>query len=316
MRRTRRQVNLLNGAAVVIALGLSLALTARQRPGPQVAAPGDSSSPRQLVDDTGTTVAVAPYQRIISGSILTDRLLQEICEPERVIAMTGHTMRKQSLAYRFPRRTVLEDLTDAEQLLALGPDLLVVNGFGDIRRVERLRGAGLTVFDLGHMQGLSSFQEDIEQLSTLIGEPERGRRYASTFLGRLRAVAIDIPQEHRREALYVNLHGNQLFGGARGTAHHDILDHAGLVDVASRHYEGWPAYNAEQLLALNPPLIITARGVGQRLCRHAGLSLLQACRNADGVVEIEPELLGDPGVGMVDAAEAIRQAVYGPRPRP
>jgi hypothetical protein len=66
-------LNLLNGTAVVVTLALSLALTARQRQGQQVRGPMDSSSPQQLIDDTGT--AVAPYQRIVSGSILTDRLL-------------------------------------------------------------------------------------------------------------------------------------------------------------------------------------------------------------------------------------------------
>jgi iron complex transport system substrate-binding protein len=49
-----------------------------------------------------------------------------------------------------------------------------------------------------------------------------------------------------------------------------------------------------------------------RICEHAGFELMHACRAPDGIVEVESALLSDPGLAMVDAARAVRRAVYGP----
>ena len=133
---------------------------------------------------------------------------------------------------------------------------------------------------------------------------------AREFERRLGAVAADIPESARRRAMYIGIHGDRLYGGAARTSFSDVLQAAGLIDVAAESgYVGWPAYTSEQVLTLNPPWIVTNKGHEDAFCRHAGFHALDACQNAQ-VRGVDTDLLSDPGLSILKAAEAARDAVY------
>ena len=51
--------------------------------------------------------------------------------------------------------------------------------------------------------------------------------------------------------------------------------------------------------------------MGEQLCQNAWLKALSACRaERAGIVELTSQLLGDPGLGMLDAALELRERVY------
>jgi iron complex transport system substrate-binding protein len=116
--------------------------------------------------------------------------------------------------------------------------------------------------------------------------------------------------------MYLGTHGGQLFGGTRGTSYHDVLVHGGLVDAAAERYEGWPALTSEQVLELDPELLVTAEGKADELCHIPGLERLRPCRGEGRIVEVPAAVLIDPGTPMLEAAEAVRRAVHGPPPDP
>jgi ABC-type hemin transport system substrate-binding protein len=90
-----------------------------------------------------------------------------------------------------------------------------------------------------------------------------------------------------------------------------VIVAGGVIDVAAEAgFHSWPAFTNEQLLSLDPPWIITNPGTEEALCRHPGLESLEACKR-DQVRSIETDLLTDPGLGMVEAARAVRTAIYG-----
>jgi ABC-type hemin transport system substrate-binding protein len=143
-------------------------------------------------------------------------------------------------------------------------------------------------------------------------QEQRGREFARGINARIASVAADIPAIGRKSAIYLGVHGTQFYGGARGTSYHDVLHYAGLVDRAAGRYEGWPAYTSEELFVLDPDVIVTPKGQGSALCQRASFSVLKACSASGRVVEVDDTLLVDPGVPMIDAAIAVRLAVYGP----
>src|SRR5690606_8255119 len=98
-------------------------------------------------------------------------------------------------------------------------------------------------------------------------------------------------------------------------SYHDVLHHAGLRDIGAEHFEGWPQYDPEQVLSLDPEIIVTHAESIDQVCRTSGLEHLRACQNgARGVVGIDGPLMGDPGPRMLEAAERLRELVYGRRP--
>lgn len=263
-----------------------------------------------VADATGTHIAVRDYARIVSTSTIADQVLIEIIEPGRLLAVSAHTRRTQSSS-AYGDKVGVEHARDVETIIELRPDIVFINNFIDRRQVERLKDAGLNVFDMGEMRGLETLLPNIRQVAAVVDARERGEELASGFMRKLEAVSADIDELDKRRGLYVGIHGDRLYGGTAGTSFHDVLVAGGMIDMAAEAgFNGWPAFTNEQLLSLDPPWIITNPGTERSFCRHPGFQSLSACRTGQ-VRSIETALLTDPGLGILPAAKAVHATVYG-----
>lgn len=296
--------------AAALCLSTSVAWLPRKPRADEPAGLVRDEAPRVLRDHGGNAVRSARYRRIASASPLADGLLLELCEPDRVVAFTPYAARSRS--FRFAGKPTVQ-LADIETILVLRPDLVLVSGTGDVQSIARLRDAGLVVFDLGEPRGLDALVQNIRELADLIGAPERGALLERQVTDAMHTVAADIPRDRRRRGMYINSYGGRLFGGSVGTSYHDVLVAAGLIEAADR-YRGWPSYTTEQILEIDPDVMVTSAGMRRRICEHASFEKLQACLTAGGIIEIDGAWLSDPGLVMVDAARAVRDAVYGAPP--
>lgn len=287
------RTNWINGGAIALALVASVAMAARHAP--------VAESPENLT----VRADVEQAYRIVSVSTLADRLLLDLCSPERVVAFTARSAEGRD-GYRFAGRPTVRALDDIERIVSLAPDLVITHNVADARRVARLRDAGVRVVDLGGLDGVRSLVIDAAQIGAICGLPEAGERYGRTFARRMERVASGIVD--RRSAIYLSLYADRLFGGTVGSSYHDVLTAAGLRDAAQGSFTGFPQYAIEQVLELDPELIVTRNGMAATLCSHPALGRLRAC--PDGMIEIDGDLLDDPGPGMLDAAEEIHAAAY------
>ena len=297
-----KRTDLINALALVLALGVGMAF-AWESGAPTEARPTRDDA--RVADATGHEVPVARYARIASASSIADQVLLRMLEPERIAAVTAHSTLAGPDPWRFEGFVKIESLERIETVVALQPDLVVVSNVMDARRIARLREAGLRVFDIGPMRGMETFVPAIRTLGRLTGEPRRAERIADQLEQRMARVWEGEPHH---VAMYVGVVGGKIYGGTRGTNYHDVLTAAGVRDhAADAGLEGWPELTNEQLLELDPPWIVAPEGTGAQLCRFAGLDALEACRDGR-VVEVEESILHDPGFGMLDAAEAVRDA--------
>jgi iron complex transport system substrate-binding protein len=270
---------------------------------------------RALPDATGTLVPLLPYRRIASASLLADPLLLELAAPEQIVAFSSRAGDARD-AYRYAGKPHLDALHRAEDLLNLQTDLVLVNSLGDFAAVARLRDAGLRVFDLGPMHGVQTFLRSTLAVGWLLGREDAARDLALHFQLRLDAIAGGRPSSARRGAMYLGVHGSRLYGGTRGSSYHDVLHFAGLEDIAARHFSGWPSYDPEQVLSLDPEIVVTQTGMRVQLCERSEFERLRACGGQGQVIEIDGRLLNDAGFGMLDASELIHRAAYAGAPAP
>ncbi len=302
------RLGFLNALAFSVALGLALAVVGL---GSSRSVRDPDAGARVLRDATGREVAVRRYERIVSASTLADQVLGEILEPDRIAAVSEYGLRATRTPWRFAGTPTIARADDVEAILSLRPDLVLVSNVGDPRAVTRLRDAGARVFDLGPLHGLSSLLEDLRIMGALVDEPARAEHLASTFARRMARVSAG--SSRRARGMYLGPVGNTLYGGARGTSCFDVLDAAGVDDVATEAgYVGWPAYSPEEVLTLAPPWIVAPASGVEAICDHAALRELEACREGR-VVGIDDDVIGDPGLAMLDAAEAVFDAVHGRR---
>jgi iron complex transport system substrate-binding protein len=269
-------------------------------------------APTTLTDQAGQVVALKDYRRIASASTVADSLLLEFAAPTRIAAFTHYHKDSPLTGFRYQGRPQIDAVHDFETLLGLKPDLLIVSTLSSGLRLERLREAGLTVFVLGEMRGLDAYLDSARAVSALLGEAELGRRYAESFRQRMARVAAGLPEAERKTALQLVYYGRELYGSGRETSYYDVLSAAGLIDLGAVHFTGWPSLTMDQVLVLDPDVIVTRDGMAAQLCSQRDLSRLRACHAVRGIVELPDELLNDPGPMMLPSAERIYQAVYGP----
>jgi iron complex transport system substrate-binding protein len=317
-----RFVSLYNGLGFAFALSLAVLSGLRSGSGPSVAASServgasddfprrDTRGTPELRDKSGVWLPLIDYRRIASGSTIADELLLEFAEPDRIVAFTKFSQENPSKAHRFSGKPLLSGLDDLETLIALEPDLLLLNTLGSQTRVARLRELGIRVFDLGEMRGVESFLANARAVATIAGRTSLGERYAERFRARLHRVAPDVPKGERKRAAYLSVFGTSIYGGGRRTSYDDVLRHAGLENALAKTYEGWPDLGPEEVLASNPELVVTHRGMGPLLCSLPKLDRLEACKGErPAIVELEPSVLSDPGSGILTAAEQVHDRV-------
>ena len=121
------------------------------------------------------------YTRIVSTNLVTDRLLLELAEPDRILAFSRAAAERPQDGYRYAGKLVVDGFGPVEALIALRPDLVLTNSFGTPGRSAKLRSAGIEVFDLGELRGVSSLVSAAKTLAELLGQPERGQNFARSF---------------------------------------------------------------------------------------------------------------------------------------
>ncbi|MBN1961668.1 MAG: ABC transporter substrate-binding protein [Deltaproteobacteria bacterium] len=266
-----------------------------------------------IADATGHIVKIRNFQRIVSQSPIADRLLFELCEPNRIITFSPYGAQQSPWGYQYVGKNISANIAEPETIFTLVPDLVLVNSSGssNARSVARLREAGIEVFDLGEMHGVESLIQQAHQIAKLIGHNDRGLRFTKSFLRRLRSIAATLDITSRKRAIYLATMGSTLFGGTIGTSYHDILTYAGLIDVAAlNNYQAWPHYRTEDILTLAPEIIVTKNGMKQFICQHSGLKNLSACTKDGQIIELPSQLIDNAGPAMLDAAELLFAAVY------
>jgi iron complex transport system substrate-binding protein len=268
-----------------------------------------------LRDAGGALLPLVPYRRIASASLIADHVLSELCEPTRIVAFSEGSAQNPLFGQRYAGKPPLGARASLESVLALQPDLLIVNNMVDPGYAARLREHGVRVFDLGHMHGLSTLLPNIVAIGYLIGASERAEHYARALSGRMQRLAAARPAGPRPRAMYVSAYADRLYGGALRTSYHDVLEAAGFLDVAAEAgLSGWPELSAEQLLALDPAVVVTRQGMSRILCRHAGLGGLAVCAGRGRVIELDGRLMDNPGPAMLEAAERLHEAYWGQPP--
>ena len=307
--------NALNVFAVLLSVGLSAAGAALGGREVSSVEPEAASTTERgadvLVDARGRKVRTGPYRRIVSLHTVADALLLDLVEPDRLVGVSAYTLETNPISYRFGAKHGISRSKDVESVLALRPNLVIVSKFADEAYLTRLRERGVEVFDLGEMRGVRDTVANIRTLATLLELPRRGERIARDYIRNLAALEAAVSDQQKPWGIYLSVLGDSLFGGTVGSSYGDLLYYGGVRDLAeARGFSGWPRYSPEQLIALDPAVIVTSKGRTRMICGHALLERLSACDSEGRIIEMPERNHSDPGLGLVDAAQYLQTVVH------
>lgn len=305
------------GNAVAAVVALLLATLAGINWSPNASSAASSPAPatevmREVVDASGIAIPVRDFQRIVSASTVADGTLVELIDRRRILAFTTYSVTQGWQRQRFSGTTAIDTINDVEAILNLKPDLVFASLHGSEQQVARLREAGVSVFNLGEMRGVTGFLNSVRVMTQLLQIPKQGEQYSTTFLRRLQRIAANLPESTRKSVAYVAVFGSKLYGSGRNTNYADVFHYAGVIDRGSEHYSDFPEYSSEQVLQLDPDLIVAREGTREALCRYPGLAGMRACRDpAHAILELPEAVISSAGPEMLLAAEAVHDFAYG-----
>ena len=313
-----RAMDLRHATLFVVALALSVAAMATAHlEAPSLAS--RSEAPAPSTQGAAAMTVVVPeggFRRVVSVNLVADGVLAEIAEPSRVMATTSWIDPPHPRAHILAGLPRIDTLDEIERILMLRPDLVLVATPHDPARARRLEAEGITVVGLSAGAAREDLDADITTVAALLGAPARGQALRAN-LDRRRAALRALSPTKKPRALFVSAISGATWGGALGTSYHDILDAAGMRDVATEAgLRGWPQLRAEHLLAWDPDVLAGEEGLRASLCANQTLGQLRACREEGAILELPPRVVNDPGPARIEAAERLAEALRaraGPR---
>jgi iron complex transport system substrate-binding protein len=184
-----------------------------------------SAAPLRAAD----TPAEPRPQRIVSLNMCTDELVLRLADTARVASVTWLSQDPKAsnvadLAHPVPANHGL-----AEEVIPLGPDLVVAGTFTTRTAVALLKQARFHVVEFGVPTVVADVERQIMEMAHLLDEPARGAQVVGDMQRRLEALG-EVPRSPRPRAIVFNPNG---FTVGAGTLVDDIMSRAGLDNVAA-----------------------------------------------------------------------------------
>ena len=195
--------------------------------------------------------AAAPQPRVVSLDYCADQYVLGLADPAQILAVSDHSDDRHS-HLRAQAQGVPQIHDDAEDVLALNPDLIVRGYDAGGRAGAYFDRLGLETFELGYAADFDDVEAMIRRTAAALGRSETGEvriRRMRTQLAR----AADGP---RLKALYMTPSG---FSAGSGTLMDAFMTAAGFDNIiADQGQSGWVTLPLEQLHLQQPDIILAA----------------------------------------------------------
>ena len=204
-----------------------------------------------------TAAAPARPQRVMSLNLCTDQILLQLLPPERIASVTYLSRGPDTGWPAVDASRVPVNYGTSEEVLAQKPDLVVAGTTSTLATRALLKKVGIPLLEL---PAAESF-DDIRKLTRTIGHAVGEEDKAESVLQRMDATLAELRDAAPAKPITVVAWdgGGNVPGPC--TLFDAILTAAGAVNVATRLnqdtlYGNYSSFDLEQLVALNPELVI------------------------------------------------------------
>ena len=199
--------------------------------------------------------AAAAPPRIVSMNVCADQLLIPLADPEQILGLSRYSRDAwQSFAADDARRYPILS-GGAEDVLVLGPDIVVAGLFDKRSTRELLKAKGLRLVEFSVPRNLDEVKAQIRQMGDLVGHPER----ADAQIARLDDAVARARQAVVRKAYRVLLLARRGWVTGTDSLLSSLLAETGLVNAAGDLGIGFGGFAPlETIVNLKPDLIVVS----------------------------------------------------------
>ena len=274
----KKAVSLLLGVCLALsAAGTSYAVSPRQHAAKPVA---KSGFPLRLMDQAGHKVVIpAPPTRIASTTEGTDEILSALV-PKKDIAMVTSFASDPSYSniVNFVKGIPAIGNANAEQILAVRPDLVLMASYDTPGVVSQIEQAGIPVYEFTNFNSIANIEQNILVVGKLTGAQAKAKALVQRMQRELETIKKQVKGRPHPTVLNYSSYG---FAAGRQTTVNDVIVAAGGVNAASR-LNGWQKITDEEVVKMNPAVIIDATDDAaflRRLAKNPALQTVSAIKN-------------------------------------
>ncbi|MCX5750083.1 MAG: helical backbone metal receptor [Candidatus Saganbacteria bacterium] len=268
------------------------------------------ASPMQIKDSTGVSHYFSdPPKRIVSCMpSITEMLFALELDDEIVGVTTNCNYPQQALA----KLKVGREIVNIEKVISLSPDLVLMLEDAQKTDIRRLREFSLPVFTI-NPHNISDVEENMLLLGKITGKNKEAREVVGQMRERLEKIQKQV--KARTAALpvaMVVISLKPLILAGPHTFIADVLNKAGVENLANNAAAPYPLYSFEELVKKQPELIIIPTKLVKTpkdIYKDQKLGQLEAVKEKR-VLFIEADIISRPGPRVVEAVEKISNFVY------
>nr|WP_232725415.1 ABC transporter substrate-binding protein [Bacillus sp. FJAT-44742] len=208
---------------------------------------------------------------------------------------------------------------DVETILSLEPDLVLAHESSAHFSEEgfnQLQEADITVLFVSEASGFDDAYDSIEMIGAATGTYEEAETLVAEMqegVNDLQEQAQEISEDERQTVWLEVGPAPEIYTTGTNTFLHEILEMIN-AENAAQNEEGWVQYSEEDVIALNPDVIITTYGFyvedpEEEILSRSGWSDIPAVEN-ERIYDVHADKVTRPGPRLVDGAEAIAELVY------
>ncbi len=263
-------------------------------------------------DSAGRVVAIPDRpERIVSLAPSVTEILFALGLGERIVGVTEFSTYPPEAAER-PRVGSFVRL-NAERILELEPDLVIGTVDGNKPGLVRLlQEAGVAVYTV-NPRTVSGMIRTVARVGEVCGVKEHADETAARLEQRLRSV-LERVSGTGSPRVFMQINIRPIMSVNRETLHHDVIRLAGGVNVTADYRAHYPRLGLEQVLALQPEVILISsmeRGGAFEKARRAWLQWesIPAVRE-DRVHLVESDLIDRPSPRVIHGLEVVADLLH------
>lgn len=206
---------------------------------------------------------------------------------------------------------------DLEILLSLQPDLVLAHegglySAGD--KLDQVRDAGIPVVVVPNSESFEGVYEAINLVALVTGNAENGEVIISDLQGAFASVVEKVSKISVDERLTVWIEIDPtLWTTGKGTFMHEILETINVINGA-HETEGWGQFNEEDIIVMNPDVIVTTYGYyvenpKQQIMERAGWTSVTAVLK-EQIFDVNSDTLSRPGPRLAEGVEELAKLIY------
>ncbi len=219
--------------------------------------------------------AMAQPRRIASLNPCLDTMLVHLADRAQIAALSHYAREPGGSTIADVARTLPFTYETAEEILALGPDLVLASRHSSPATRAALARIGVPVATFGVPDTVAASQVQIVEVARAIGQPARGAALAAEVEAALAAAAASARRPPVRALVFQS---RGLAAGA-GTLIDELLRRTGYENVAHRYgVASWGNVPLERLLEDPPELLLCGEAApgaptwSERLLTHPALA--------------------------------------------